>query len=107
MAWKEYCAEYWLKELQESMDRYTGDITEILLKMALNTIQSMNLILCPVTKITAFRGRRPYWQPMVTINKQSNKFNQFIDGVESFLMMVASPSAAISSLSEICVRSFV
>ena len=28
--WKEYCAEYWLKELQESMDRCTRhhDITE-------------------------------------------------------------------------------
>ena len=34
VAWKEYCAEYWLKELQESMDRCTDrhDITEILLK---------------------------------------------------------------------------
>ena len=34
VAWKEYCAEYWLKELQESMSRCTGrhDITEILLK---------------------------------------------------------------------------
>ena len=43
VAWKEYCAEYWLKELQESMDRCTGhsDITEVLLKMALNTIQSI------------------------------------------------------------------
>ena len=31
---KKYCAEYWLKELQESMARYTGrlDITERLLK---------------------------------------------------------------------------
>ena len=38
LAWKEYCAEYWLKELQESMDRSAGphDITEILLRMALN-----------------------------------------------------------------------
>ena len=29
VAWKEYCAEYWLKELQEIMDRCTGhgDIT--------------------------------------------------------------------------------
>ena len=44
MAWKEYCAEYWLKEIQENMDRCTGrrDITEILLKMSLNTIQSIN-----------------------------------------------------------------
>ena len=24
VAWKEYCAQYWLKELQESMDRCTG-----------------------------------------------------------------------------------
>ena len=41
VAWKEYCAEYWLKEIQESMDRCTDcrDITEILLKTALNTIQ--------------------------------------------------------------------
>ena len=31
VAWKEYCAGYWFKELQESMDRCTGrrDITEI------------------------------------------------------------------------------
>ena len=35
---------YWLKELQEGMDRCTGrrNITEILLKTALNTIQSIN-----------------------------------------------------------------
>ena len=32
-AWKEYCAEYWCKELQESMDRCTGqlDLTEMTL----------------------------------------------------------------------------
>ena len=32
VAWIEYCVEYWLKELQESMDRCTGhcDITKIL-----------------------------------------------------------------------------
>ena len=44
VAWKEYFAEYSLKELQERMDRCTGcsDITEILLKMTLNTIQSIN-----------------------------------------------------------------
>ena len=43
VAWEEYCAEYWLKELQESMDRCTGcrDITERLLKTVLNTIQSI------------------------------------------------------------------
>ena len=41
---KEYCVEYWLKELQESMERCTGrcdiHVTVILLKTALNTIQS-------------------------------------------------------------------
>ena len=44
MAWKEYCAEYWLNELWESMDRFTDcrDMTEILLKIALNTIQSID-----------------------------------------------------------------
>ena len=46
---KEYGVEYWLKELQECMDRYTGhhDIPEILLKTALNTIQSINQGCCP------------------------------------------------------------
>ena len=41
---KKFCAEYWLKELQESMDRCTGrlDMPEILLKTALNSIQSIN-----------------------------------------------------------------
>ena len=45
VAWKEYYVEYWLKEHQESMDRYNGcrDINEILLKTALNTIQSINI----------------------------------------------------------------
>ena len=44
LAWKEYCVQYWLKELQEIIDRCTGhhDVTEILLKMALNTIQVIN-----------------------------------------------------------------
>ena len=45
VAWNaEYCAEYWLKGLTKSMDRCTGrrDITEILLKAALNTTQSIN-----------------------------------------------------------------
>ena len=43
MAWKEYCAEYWLKELQKSMD--SCDIPEILFKTALNTVQSTKLCL--------------------------------------------------------------
>ena len=44
VAWKEYCAEHWLNELQESMGRCTSrrDLTEILLKTVLNTIQSNN-----------------------------------------------------------------
>ena len=37
VAWKGYCAEYWLNELRESMDRCTGrrDITETMMKMSL------------------------------------------------------------------------
>ena len=38
-----YCAQYWLKELQKSMskcNRYS-DITRILLKTALNILQSI------------------------------------------------------------------
>ena len=44
VAWKEYCAEHWLIEPQESMDRCTGrcDINETLMKTALNTVQSIN-----------------------------------------------------------------
>ena len=40
VSWKEFCAEYWLKELQESRDRCTGRraITEMPLKKVLNTI---------------------------------------------------------------------
>ena len=47
VALKEYCAAYRLKELQESMGKCAVhcDITEILLKMALNTIQSINSFL--------------------------------------------------------------
>ena len=45
MAWKEYCAEYWLKELKEGMDRCIGhcDTTELHLKTASNAVQSINL----------------------------------------------------------------
>ena len=47
VALKEDCAEYWLKELQESIDRCTGccDITEILLKTVSNTVQSIYHVL--------------------------------------------------------------
>ena len=42
--WERNKAEYCLKEFQESMDRLTGlhDVTEIMLKTALNTTQSIN-----------------------------------------------------------------
>ena len=48
VAWKEYWAEYWIRELRESMNRCTGriDITKLLLKTALNTIQSINQNFC-------------------------------------------------------------
>ena len=44
VAWKEYCTENWIKELKEIMDRCTGccNVTEILLKMVLNTNHSIN-----------------------------------------------------------------
>ena len=42
VAWKEYCVEYRLKELKEGTGR--RGITEILYKMALNSIQSINLL---------------------------------------------------------------
>ena len=44
VAWEEHCVEYQLKELQERMDRCTGhhNMTEIILKTALNTIQSIS-----------------------------------------------------------------
>ena len=46
VAWKGCCAEYWLKELQESMDRYPGrrDMTEMLLKMALKTSNYLRMV---------------------------------------------------------------
>ena len=56
MAWK----EYWLKELQKSMDRCTGhrDISEILLKMALkhHTINQPlpNIKISDMTKLEVY-----------------------------------------------------
>ena len=46
VVWKEHFAEYWLKELLKSMDSCTGmcDIIEIMLKSALNNIQSIRLM---------------------------------------------------------------
>ena len=40
VGWKEYCVKYWQIEAQETMNKCTGhcDITEIMLKMALNNI---------------------------------------------------------------------
>ena len=60
VAWKEYYAEYRLKEPQESMYRCSvrRDITEILLKTALNTIRSINQCKNPVicTKTIGTKG---------------------------------------------------
>ena len=44
VAWKEYCAEYCLRELWDSMDRCTGccDINEIKLKKTFNTIHTIS-----------------------------------------------------------------
>ena len=54
--WFEYCAKYWLKELQENMDRCNGrcDITELLLKTALKSIQSFNQSTTPLRAISPF-----------------------------------------------------
>ena len=54
VAWNEYCAGYWIKELQESIDRCTGrrDIIEILLKTAFNTIHSTIFIHIQTIKFT-------------------------------------------------------
>ena len=59
VAWKEYCVVYWLKELQESMDRCTGhrNITKILLKMMLITIQSINQSINYVSPISKANHR--------------------------------------------------
>ena len=63
LAWEEYCAEYWLKVFQESMDRCTVhcDINEILLKTAFNTIQSINL----------------FWKCFLPFWRNSHCLNQF------------------------------
>ena len=54
VAWKEYCAEYWLKEFQKNMARCTGrrDITEIRLKTALNTMQPTTLLNNEILELT-------------------------------------------------------
>ena len=54
VAWKEYCSVYWLKELQESMDRCTGrhDITEITVDNGVkhHTINNFGSIKSPTLK---------------------------------------------------------
>ena len=63
VAWKEYCVQYWLKELQESMNRYTGphDITEILLKTALKTVQSaINQPITTLFRLLMTLGEKPF-----------------------------------------------
>ena len=48
VVWKEYCAEYKFKELQESTDWCTGlldiNVIRIMLKTALNTIESILIL---------------------------------------------------------------
>ena len=76
VAWEEYCAEYWLKELQESMNRCTGpcDITESLLKMAFNTIQSFNKSLIP-SQTTKFWTT--LWEKKKLLDAYCNQFLLF------------------------------
>ena len=76
MAWKEYCGEYWLKELQESMDRRTGhrNITEILLKMALNNIQYVNKI-------------NEFWWLLLLLNCVLGRFQQYFTYTQQQLML--------------------
>ena len=59
VVWKEYCGALVKKELQESIDRCTGrcDVTEILLKKALNTKQSNNQ---SVNAFCIFKDRSPF-----------------------------------------------
>ena len=66
VARREYCSEYWFKELKESMGRCTDhcDITELLLKTALNTTQS-------ILQLTDSYGRNP----RVNFNSLSNNPN--------------------------------
>ena len=40
VVWKDYCAEHWLKNSREVWIGALAYVTEILLKTALNTIQS-------------------------------------------------------------------
>ena len=44
VAWKEYCAEYWLNRFHASMDRCAGprNVSEILSQTPLNTVQPIN-----------------------------------------------------------------
>ena len=89
VAWKEYCAEHRLKELQESMDRCTGnhDITEILLKTALNTNQScnqsvfqvkrfaMSLKLCSLKHRSLRVTRHVNWSDKILFDMQDSYLN--------------------------------
>ena len=55
VAWKEYCAKYGLKELQESMDRCTGcrNITELLLQNSVKHF-TINQLLSPLNHPITF-----------------------------------------------------
>ena len=97
---KEYCAEYLLKVLQESINRCTWRrvLSEITLKTALNTIQSINQsIILTLSQTTNFRllqiervCRRQFqirrkWQKVVQKDrKQWEKEKLFVTSYFSF-----------------------
>ena len=58
VASKEYCTEYWEKELKESIGRCTGhrDIAEIAFKWVLKTIQSIQSVLTLCYTILSFNN---------------------------------------------------
>ena len=82
VAWKEYCAEYWFKELQESMDRCTGcrDIPEILLQTGLDIIQSINTshILCKKNKYMLLCIVRAAWGSKGVLTVMKMIYNQVV-----------------------------
>ena len=62
VAWKEYYAEYCLKELQESMDRCTGlrDINEILLNKIQSRLEPFRGFVVNCKKTLAIHNKSPF-----------------------------------------------
>ena len=85
VAWKGYCAEYWLQELQKSMDSCTCCyMTEILLKMALNTTQKKPLINLSI--------RCQKFQPFDFNKKMGDSFQSMITLPPPFIVLVETMS---------------